>query len=193
MPTTFLDDLRDGEALYADWPLIRDTLTCPWPHEPWQMEYYERLTLAGVVGSLRPALTIEVGTRGGGSLALFAHYSARTISIDLEPASHDSFNPACRQGILDAPWAESPFVHLVEVDFQHGSIFDRTDPPGQMWGGLFLAVLQPTPRTGPLTISERHRALFDLTRRASAHQAPTLRHRIGRRLQRVGLWQQAHG
>jgi hypothetical protein len=48
--------------------------------------------------------------------------------------AHDSFNPDCRTGMLEARWADNRHFHLVEIDFQHGSIFDRTKPPREMWG-----------------------------------------------------------
>ena len=83
--------------------------------------------------------------------------------------AHDSFNPACRTGMLEARWTDSAYAHLVEIDFQHGSIFDRSQPPGQMWGGFALAVLLPEKRQKELIISERHQKLFRIVRAKSWH------------------------
>lgn len=95
--------------------------------------------------------------------------------------AHDSFNPDCRAGMLEARWADNPHVHLVEIDFQHGSIFDRSKPPREMWGGLMLAVLLPEKRQGDLTVSRRHELLFGIVLAQSAHKERSwIRHQAGR-------------
>jgi hypothetical protein len=107
---------------------------------------------------------------------------------------HDSFNPDVRRGIRSIDWQASPFVHLVEVDFIPGTSFDRTAPPGQMWGGLALAVLLPEPRRSPLRVIARHDFLFQTALRASPHglahepvspPLPRLRRGLLRRLARL--------
>jgi hypothetical protein len=100
---------------------------------------------------------------------------------------HDSFNPDCRAGMLQARWADNPHVHLVEIDFVHGSIFNRGAFRMQMWGGLFLSVMLPEPRTGTLAVSQRHKLLFDLTLKVSAHRPPSLARRVMRTLGRGAL------
>lgn len=240
MNTTFLDyDRRLREDVYADWPIIAEPLGWSDLCLGWQMEYYERTALIGVLSGLRPDVAIEVGTASGGSLAVMARYSRHVHTLDIKAESgqllagrfpnvtyvvgdsketlppilaelqrtqkgptflfvdgdhsaasvradltmmlsfrpkyptvlmgHDSFNPGCREGILRAPWSQNPHVHLVEIDFVKGSIFDRASHRMEMWGGFYFALLMPEPRTGSLTVSERHRLLFDLTRERSVH------------------------
>lgn len=82
---------------------------------------------------------------------------------------HDSFNPPVREGILRAAWADSQFVHAVELDYVPG-VFQRC--PGadrEMWGGLALAVLLPEPRRHELTVSARHEPMFAALKMHSAH------------------------
>ena len=98
---------------------------------------------------------------------------------------HDSFNPGCRAGMLQARWADNPHVHLVEIDFVHGSIFNRGATKMEMWGGLFFALLLPEPRTHTLVVSERHKLSFDLTLKMSAHRPPSLAKKVVRTLGRI--------
>lgn len=108
--------------------------------------------------------------------------------------AHDSFNPACRAGMLEARWAGNPHVRLVEMDFQIGSIFEGTNPPGEMWGGLAFALLLPEKRQGSLTVSRRHELLFQRLAQRSAHQETSIGHqaaRVARRLRaRLGILRQ---
>jgi len=66
---------------------------------------------------------------------------------------HDSFNPECRQGILEANWTKNPHVQEVEVDFVPGAL--AIHPPsvyGQMWGGFALALLTTQVRQGEVRL-----------------------------------------
>jgi hypothetical protein len=84
---------------------------------------------------------------------------------------HDSSNPECRRGIAEARWADNPHVHLVDLDFVTGTLSEDPLFPGQIWGGLALALLLPEPRTGVLdpvaSAGKNFRALY----RASWHSA----------------------
>jgi hypothetical protein len=82
---------------------------------------------------------------------------------------HDSFNPPVRQGIRSAPWASNPHVHAVELDFVHGVLTHDPEAYREMWGGLALAVLLPTPRPGPLTVTGRMDHQFRHLYKKSAH------------------------
>lgn len=64
---------------------------------------------------------------------------------------HDSFNPECRRGILEAGWGESPYCHFVDVDFVPGRVIEVRDRSfGELWGGLAMAYFAPDKRTGDL-------------------------------------------
>ena len=60
---------------------------------------------------------------------------------------HDSFNPECRQGIVEANWQACPYVHFIDVDYLPGTYVDDIQngklQKNTMWGGLSLAILQP--------------------------------------------------
>lgn len=70
---------------------------------------------------------------------------------------HDSFNPAVRSGILEADWNGSPYVHFIDIDFIHGTIFQNIF---QLWEGLALALLLPEKRNFELSISKSQEVLF---------------------------------
>jgi hypothetical protein len=86
---------------------------------------------------------------------------------------HDSFNPDCRQGILEADWQQCPHVHFVEIDFVPGEFFAKavdTAQAGSMWGGFALAILLPEKRTGSLSINQSRRGLFEAAYARSCHR-----------------------
>jgi len=83
---------------------------------------------------------------------------------------HDSFNPPCREGMLQANWASSPYVHYVELDFVPGVYFREgfgTVRPGSMYGGFGLAKFEPNPRSGELVVGQGHLGLYEATYRDS--------------------------
>lgn len=93
---------------------------------------------------------------------------------------HDSFNPECRKGIVEASWQNCPYVHFVDIDYvpgtyvndmQNGKLQKRT-----MWGGLSLALLQPQKRTQPLEIKQSAKELFQQAFKGSFYN--TLRYRL---------------
>jgi len=105
------------------------------------------------------------GVRGDINLVL-QHIPTRDVYI----VFHDSFNPACRKGILSADWQACPYVHYVEVDYIPGVYhYDRFDTalPRSMWGGLALAVMKPEKRSGPLEIHESQKGLYKTILRGS--------------------------
>ena len=65
---------------------------------------------------------------------------------------HDSSNPTVRKGIVDAPWADNPYVHGLDLDFVPGMLYDREDIKGQIWGGLAAAVILPEKRSGDFAL-----------------------------------------
>lgn len=74
---------------------------------------------------------------------------------------HDSFNPDCRNGILNADWGACPWVHHVDLDFIPGRIVQQNGPfDGEMWGGLALALIDELPRNAPLRIDQSASSQF---------------------------------
>jgi hypothetical protein len=104
---------------------------------------------------------------------------------------HDSFNPAVRHGICNAPWGNSRHVHAVELDFICGELAMTANAYREMWGGLALAILLPQLRRGSLVVRASKEQLFRLVYRRSAHRLfdlPTLMKRLVRKSRRlIGL------
>jgi glycosyltransferase involved in cell wall biosynthesis/cephalosporin hydroxylase len=78
---------------------------------------------------------------------------------------HDSFNPGCRKGMLEANWAACPYVSWIDLDFIPGRIIEPApgNPSGgEMWGGLALAILSPQPRSGDITIQQSAQTSFNV-------------------------------
>lgn len=87
---------------------------------------------------------------------------------------HDSFNPDCRKGILQANWESNLHVHFLELDFVTGVLHTHAEFYRQMWGGLALAVLLPDERQKNLCISLEQEFFFQLVFKHSAHYSPPL-------------------
>lgn len=117
--------------------------------------------------TLAPLLARLTEERAALSFVLIdGDHSADGVRLDIEPLldyaprcplyvlMHDSFNPECRRGMLEAPWSASPYVHWVSLDFVAGGI-DASQGPGrgQMWGGFGLAHLRSEPREGEFRIA----------------------------------------
>jgi hypothetical protein len=74
---------------------------------------------------------------------------------------HDSFNPGCRQGMRDAPWARSRHVQWIDLDFVPGRVVENGGPAdGEMWGGLAMAYLTPDERSGDLVVQASTDKMF---------------------------------
>lgn len=121
------------------------------------------------------------GVRGDVN-AILRHVPTRPVYI----VFHDSFHPACREGILQAEWQECPFVHFVEVDFIpgvfHHQKFDTAEA-GSMYGGLAVALMLPERRSEPLVIHRSQQGLFDVVYEHSCHQP-----QVARSKERGGMW-----
>ncbi len=102
-----------------------------------------------------------------------ADHSAEGVRGDLERvlayvpkaplfvAVHDSFNPDCRRGMLAVDWAAAPWVQWVDIDFVPGRLVEDGGPfHHQLWGGLALAYLAPTPREGALVVHRSADGMF---------------------------------
>ena len=74
---------------------------------------------------------------------------------------HDSFNPECRRGMLNAGWEKSPYCHWVDIDFVPGRIVEHDGPSrGELWGGLAAAYFLPVVRSGDLNIARTADQMF---------------------------------
>ena len=66
---------------------------------------------------------------------------------------HDTANAGCRAGQLAARWGRSAYVHYVDLDFVPGRLLEHGGgASGEVWGGLGMALLLPTPRSRPLAV-----------------------------------------
>lgn len=93
---------------------------------------------------------------------------------------HDSFNPECRQGIVEANWQACPYVHFIDVDYVPGTYVDDVQngklQKNTMWGGLSLAILQPQKREHQLDVKQSAKELYNQAFKGSFYN--TLRYRI---------------
>jgi len=80
-------------------------------------------------------------------------------------ALHDSFNPECRRGMIEANWDKSPYVHWVDIDFVPGRLIEDggTTSHGKMWGGLALAYFKPQIRSCKLAINQTAKEMYERT------------------------------
>jgi glycosyltransferase involved in cell wall biosynthesis len=86
-------------------------------------------------------------------------------------ALHDSANPECRRGILEAGWERSPYCHMLDVDLIPGRIMENGGGGhGEMWGGLALAYFLPARRTKELLIARTADGMMSILKAASAHK-----------------------
>jgi len=85
---------------------------------------------------------------------------------------HDSFNPECRRGIIQANWSDNPHAHMVEVDFVVGRFItqEEGDSNRQMWCGFALGVLLPEKRSGDLIMRENESLAYQSALRHSVYR-----------------------
>jgi cephalosporin hydroxylase len=75
---------------------------------------------------------------------------------------HDSFNPECRRGMLEARWHASPYCHAVDLDFVPGRMVEHGGPfREQLWGGLALAYFLPYQRSTELEIRASTEQMYE--------------------------------
>ncbi len=85
---------------------------------------------------------------------------------------HDSFNPGCRRGMMQANWSNNPYAHMVELDFVVGRFVTKEegDSYRQMWCGFALGVLLPEKRSGAIIMRENEYLTYQSTLRHSAYR-----------------------
>jgi len=115
---------------------------------------------------------VQAEKLGLGFVLIDGDHSRRSVKQDIEnllfyrPSQplyvvlHDSFNPECRQGMVEADWARSPYVHFVELDFVTGTLLSWPERYREMWGGLAVALFLPWERRGELRIHANQELLF---------------------------------
>ncbi len=205
----------------------------------WEMTSAEKNALYNILNDLRPSVSIEIGTRFGGSLQVISRFSETVYSFDIDESvkklkskfknvefiigdsmkeipvflsefkktdkniefilidgdhsqtgiktdidnilkiipkkdiyvmMHDSFNPYCRQGIINAKWHECPYVHDVQIDFIHGIFSPTVETDRCMWGGFALALLKPQKRDFNIEIKMDHDITFNQILKISKHR-----------------------
>lgn len=75
---------------------------------------------------------------------------------------HDSFNPACRQGMREAEWGKAKYLSFADLDFIPGRIIEHGGGGhGELWGGLALAIFLPEKSKQPVSIQETAHLFFE--------------------------------
>ncbi len=90
---------------------------------------------------------------------------------------HDSFNPDCRRGLLQARWADSPYVHAVELDFVPGTVNPSPAFRDQLWGGLALGILLPDSRQGRFEVVGKANRTYERVLESSRERSTVSRFR----------------
>ena len=86
---------------------------------------------------------------------------------------HDSANPDVRAGIKQVEWGAYPHVHMLDLDFVPGMLYDRSDIRGQIWGGLAVAVMLPEIRINPISLSSNFQHSLDVLMSRSVYSEKT--------------------
>ena len=90
--------------------------------------------------------------------------------------------PECRQGMIQANWASSPYVHFVEIDFIPGRF--NSDPAERsyrkMTCGLAVAMMLPVKREGELSFLIDGGLQFEILKKNSIHRKSAIRKILGR-------------
>ena len=74
------------------------------------------------------------------------HILAMEITKPLVVLMHDSFNPGCRNGMLEIDYEKNPYVVFVDIDFVQGIYSTTPTTRGEMWGGFGLIYLDQSPK-----------------------------------------------
>jgi len=69
-----------------------------------------------------------------------------------------------------------PVCARVELDFVPGFVNPAPNFKGQLWGGLALAVLLPTPRTGSLEMGARAEMTFQIAHEVTSRRGKRVVH-----------------
>ena len=98
--------------------------------------------------------------------------SSKISGVSVKTVIHDSFMPKCRKGMMEADWASSPYVHVVEIDFIPGRF--NSDPAEssyrKMSCGLAVAMMPSVKREGELSLLVDGELPFNILRKNSRHK-----------------------
>lgn len=157
------------------------------PEIPKKFGYFKNTCfLTGPSSSILPILLEELDMQHipVGFVLIDGDHSREGVRIDLNNllnyipkkplfvVLHDSFNPGCREGMLEANWEKSPYVHYVDIDFIPGRVVEHEGPShGEMWGGLAMAYLKPEPRQTPLLVNQSAKEMYERLRNKSLLRA----------------------
>jgi hypothetical protein len=125
--------------------------------------------LIGPSDEILPPLIDRLGKEGAelGFALVDGDHSAEGVRKDIDNllrfrptvpfyiVMHDSFNPQCRRGLMQACWSANRYVHAVELDFVAGTVNSAPKYRNQLWGGLALGILLPHERQGRFEITGR--------------------------------------
>jgi len=97
------------------------------------------------------------------------HILAMEITKPLFVLMHDSFNPDCRNGMLEIEYVQSPFVEYVDIDFVQGVYSATTNTRGEMWGGFGLICLNQSPKRKMPLVKQSNQYSYDRMYHLSRH------------------------
>ena len=208
----------------------------------WEMVNAEKIALLNLLGDIKPLVSIEIGSREGGSLQLISQLSKTVYSLDIDPSVknltekfsnvnfiigdskdtlpvllndlseknehpdfilidgdhsaegvkrdienilqlkiakplvilvHDSFNPTCRKGMLDADYTINNNVEKIEIDFVQGIFSPSPTTKGEMWGGFGVIYLNPKTNSNKPAIEQSNAFSYYKTFLLSKHYHST--------------------
>lgn len=215
----------------------------------WEMVNAEKIALLNLLNDIKPIISIEIGTREGGSLQLVSELSETVYSLDIDPSvkkltqrfpnvnfiigdsnqtlpallndlhskneqpdfilidgdhsaegvkrdienilqlkitrpvtilMHDSFNPSCRKGMLEADYTTNAHIERVEIDFVQGIFSPSAATKGEMWGGFGLIHLNPATSNDNPVIEQTNAYSYHRTFVLSKHYHSTQCSFLGR-------------
>lgn len=159
------------------------------PEVPNRLPKFENVSfLTGPSGDILPLLLRELDEQGLSPelILIDGDHSREGVKRDLariiayKPIRplwvlmHDSFNPQCRQGMLETRWGDSPYCHWVDLDFVPGRVVEAGPAVGQMWGGLAAAYLHPGKRDSELRVTATANRLFEAAQQAAEALSATV-------------------
>lgn len=83
---------------------------------------------------------------------------------------HDSFNPACREGMLKASYHLNKHIEYIELDFLHGIYSPIEELKSEMWCGFALFKINPGIINENVSIGRKFNFSFEQTYEVSKHR-----------------------